>query len=422
MKAIILSLILTGSTYVFSQENRFNDLNAEFDSASATLEIPATELDYSVNFSNIGNDLTLSKQAEFFYGFRKRLSAVDAKTLDAYTQIRYKRMAYEISENLERITLEKKWRHSKKPIPENGLHALSNYKEWYRYYVKHFTGLEVQPESVFVIGKEEVKRAREKIAVLRKHLGYTNEELFYAHLDSGIFFLNTKQEILKGFASIDSTVRKNMSALFNTYTIPGIEAMEWPGATASTPPGIYLNKENNPYGVDVFQFNFSNKKYNKRCMDWLYLHEAIPGHHLQSAFREQNGNYFYFGTVEGWACYVEDFGKELGLYSDPYSLLGKEEWNLVRSARLVMEVGIHYYGWSYDRAMLYWKETIKGQDDIADREIRRVTKWPGQSLCYKIGALTIQKIVAQKIKEGFSIQEAHQFILEHSDFPLQSLL
>jgi uncharacterized protein (DUF885 family) len=157
-------------------------------------------------------------------------------------------------------------------------------------------------------------------------------------------------------------------------------------------------------------------------MDWLYMHEAIPGHHLQSTVRGQGNGYFYFGTAEGWACYVEDLGKEMGLYTDPYSLLGKYEWNLVRSARLVMEVGIHYYGWQFDEALAYWKKNIKGQDDIAEREIKRITKWPGQSLCYKIGAINIKKIVAQRMSEGLSLKDAHQFILEHSDMPLQALL
>src|SRR5690606_19636308 len=161
----------------------------------------------------------------------------------------------------------------------------------------------------------------------------------------------------------------------------------------------------------VFQFNFSTGRYNVRCMDWLYMHEAIPGHHLQHTYGTSDNGYFYFGNAEGWACYVEDLGESLGLYTDPYKLLGKEEWNLVRSARLVMEVGNHYHGWGYEKAMAYWKENIRGQDQIADREIKRITRWPGQALCYKVGAVTIQRIIAQKRKEGMSLQQAHTFLL-----------
>jgi uncharacterized protein (DUF885 family) len=100
---------------------------------------------------------------------------------------------------------------------------------------------------------------------------------------------------------------------------------------------------------------------------------------LQEAF-------LYPGNFEGWACYVEYFGKELGVYTNDYSYLGKCEWDLIRSARLVIETGIHYFGWSKEKAMDYWKDNIYGQDEIAEREITRVTNWPGQSLSYKLGA------------------------------------
>ena len=86
-----------------------------------------------------------------------------------------------------------------------------------------------------------------------------------------------------------------------------------------------------------------------------------------------------------------------------------------------MEVGVHYYGWSYEKAMQYWKENIKGQDEIADREIKRITKWAGQALCYKVGASTIKQIIAQKVSQGLDVKKANQFFLSHSDFPLQVL-
>jgi uncharacterized protein (DUF885 family) len=159
------------------------------------------------------------------------------------------------------------------------------------------------------------------------------------------------------------------------------------------------------------------------------MHEGSPGHHLQSVVRRNNkensplqNEFFYFGNAEGWACYIEDHGKELGLYENPYTYLGKWEWDLVRSARLVMEVGIHYYGWSFDKAKDYWKENIKGQDEIADREIKRITNWAGQALCYKVGALTIQKIISEKLTKGEDLKKAHELFLVYSDVPLQVLL
>jgi len=154
-------------------------------------------------------------------------------------------------------------------------------------------------------------------------------------------------------------------------------------------------------------------------MEWLYLHEALPGHHLQSVFFNGEAP-FYFGTSEGWACYVEKLGKQLGLYENVLMELGEHEWDLVRSARLVMEVGIHYFGWSHGDALKFWRENIKGQDEIANREITRITAWPGQSLCYKMGAITIKRIVADLVAMGKTLIESHGFILLNSGYPLEA--
>ncbi|MGZ3930278.1 MAG: DUF885 domain-containing protein, partial [Bacteroidia bacterium] len=342
--------------------------------------------------------------------------------------LRYMQMKYEIGMNLERIALEKNWVTEGRIIPENGLHALSNYKEWYSYYVKHFTSVNIGPEAVFEMGKQEVAKVRNEIKKIQTSLGFPTETAMYAYLAKDTFYLHDKLKIRTAYAQIDKTVRANLSHLFLPHKVDGIDVEEWPDAGPNTPPGMYLHKRDNADQNDVFQYNFYGDKHNIRCMEWLYMHEGIPGHHLQYTVRRSmqtsvlQNQFFYFGNSEGWACYIEDHGKMLGLYQDPYMYLGKWEWDLVRSARLVMEVGIHYYGWSYDKAKEYWKENIKGQDEITDREIKRITNWAGQALCYKAGALTIQKIIDLKLKKGEDIKQAHELFLKYSDVPLQVLL
>ena len=202
--------------------------------------------------------------------------------------------------------------------------------------------------------------------------------------------------------------------------MPRIEAMEWPDAGPQTPPGIYLGARDNAFGVDVFQFNFYDSRFKRRSAGWLYLHEAIPGHHLHSQWLR--GQQFYIGTSEGWACYVEKLGSSLGVYDDLYARLGALEWDLVRSVRLVLESGIHYLGWDRSVALAYWKKNIIGQDHIAEREIARVTRWPAQAVSYKAGAQAIQKIISRKVAKGSDLRSAHKFILENSSLPLEALL
>jgi len=423
-----ISILLACFCFANAQKTDFKKFCAEFIKEYKALEIPATGLDYKNNFGNIQNKEQLEKQQLFFVSQGKILQQVEEKNLNAEEKLRYKQLNYEIVMNLERIALEKNWNDEGRKIPENGLHSLPNYKEWYSYYIKHFTSVNISPEEVFAMGLSEVKKIQSEIKSIQTALGFKDEESFYKYLGNNSFYLKDKDSIQLAYAEIDKTVRKNLEKMFPKNDVVEIGVMEWPDSGPNTPPGIYLGKKDNAYGKDIFQYNFYGHKHNRRSMEWLYMHEAIPGHHLQSVVRRTtkedvlSGEYFYFGNAEGWACYIEDFGKELGLYQNQYTYLGKWQWDLVRSARLVMEVGIHYYGWSYEKAMEYWKENIKGQDEIAEREIKRITNWAGQALCYKVGALTIKQIVTQKIEQGVDSKTAHQFFLTHSDFPLQVLL
>ena len=142
----------------------------------------------------------------------------------------------------------------------------------------------------------------------------------------------------------------------------------------------------------TFYYNYFDKPFNNRQVAWIYMHEAIPGHHYQIKFEEQlekskiKNLFFYSGYREGWAAYVEELIHDFGTYTTKYDELGKWEWDIIRSVRVSMDVGLNYYGWSDAEALQFWQQHIKGQDAIAQREIGRMKRWPAQVITYKYGA------------------------------------
>ena len=403
------------------QPPTFAKFMTRFAAGYEALDIPGFTLDSKEYFQSIPDLQQLQKQADFFKQQQQELATFDPKSLQKPENLYYTHLKYEIDLNLRRIDLEKDWVKRGRNVPNNGLHEMPNYKDWYPFFVQRFTSTTITPEEVFELGKQEVKRVQTEIQKIQKQLGFNDSIQFYQHLQNDSFFLTDKKEILTEYERIDKTVRQHLSQLVDLQDIPAIEPMEWPNAGPNTPPGRYMSASENAYSKDVFQYNFYNNQHNKRAMEWLYMHEAIPGHHLQSVTRRNTKEapafqqlFFYAGNAEGWGCYVEYFGDQLGMYKNPYSALGKWEWDLVRSARLVIETGIHYYGWSREQALQYWKENISGQDDIADREVTRVTNWPGQALCYKVGADKIEKLA----KNAKDRRTFHRQFLELSYFPL----
>jgi uncharacterized protein (DUF885 family) len=410
----------------FAQDQDFKLFASSFTEGYRQLDLPETIYDYKEYFNSIQSAELLKKQLSFFSSFSERLKKINRTKLSPENRIVFDHIQYETEFNIRRINLETAWNSGGRKIPARGLYGMDNYKEWYAYFIQKFTSENVSPEEIMNYGLKEIERINEEITKLQLQLGYKDRQNFYRALQSDSFYYFDKKDVVRAFALTDSCVRHHLQTFIGKAEVPEVFAMEWPDAGPNTPPGIYLGRDENAYGKDVFQYNFYKKKYSKRAIDWIYLHEAIPGHHLQASLRRNAKRdsvqllFLYPGNFEGWACYVEYAGNNLGVYSNILTQLGHLEWDLIRSARLVLETGIHYFGWSREKARDYWAENIYGQDDIADREITRVTNWPGQSLSYKLGARFIFTLREKtgKQRPSVSLQKFNRCFLNFGMLPL----
>jgi uncharacterized protein (DUF885 family) len=166
-------------------------------------------------------------------------------------------------------------------------------------------------------------------------------------------------------------------------------------------------------------------------MEALFLHEAVPGHHLQISrareleqlplFRRMESPNAY---VEGWALYAEGLGTELGLYTDPYQRYGRLRAEAWRAGRLVVDTGIHALGWTRDRAIAYLVDNAGLAPEDASAEVDRYYVWPGQALGYKLGELKILELrrkATQALGARFDLRAFHQELLDHGALPLPVL-
>ncbi|HXL54890.1 MAG TPA: DUF885 domain-containing protein [Chitinophagaceae bacterium] len=421
MKLLILSisLLLLFIGVMPEHHINFTDFRNNFVTGYRSLNIPDLHLSYAENFQHIQSEFNIQKQIDFFQQVKKNVATYKKELLIASEQDDLDLIEYETSLNLQRLTLEKKW-VSKKPavISMNNFHSIPDDSAWYVYFLKRWMGADVNPDELYLNGMEEIKRVKQHIEDIRLQTGMDSAQ-FYQHLNDSSFFITGESQVQQSFEHTKNIILKNLPNVFNTYSVPDVSIKRGANTEFAQTPGYYSN--------NTFYFNYFDKPYNKRQTGWLFIHEAIPGHHYQASVAAQMNRsavqqlFNYPGFSEGWAAYTEELGKELGAYQTLYDELGKWEWDLVRSVRVPLDVGLNYYGWTDEKALAFWKQYIPDKDDIAIYEINRMRRWPAQVITYKYGAAQIMKwkeLMQAKQGDYFDIKAFHDKVLEHGSLPL----
>jgi uncharacterized protein (DUF885 family) len=319
--------------------------------------------------------------------------------------------------------------------PENG--AMSAYPDGdavYKLSMRAQTTLALDAKAVHQIGLDEMARIRKEIDATMAQVGFTGT---YAEFTAQLWhdpkwYYTSGEELLAGYRDIAKRVDPLLTRLFLTlprtpYGIRAIPAYQGantvefytPGATDASTPGWF-----NANAVALAQ----RPKWD---MVDLFLHEGVPGHHLQIARAHElqqlpmfRRNSFVNSYIEGWALYAESLGNELGLYDDPYQRYGWLRAQAWRAGRLVVDTGIHALGWTRAQAIDYLVDNAGLAREDATAEVDRYFVWPGQALGYKLGELKIRELRARArdaLGERFDLRAFNQEIIDHGALPLPVL-
>lgn len=314
-----------------------------------------------------------------------------------------------------------------------GARAQPGFAEYYAAKVAEETTTNATPEELHRLGLREVERIVRAMEAVIASTGFkgTRSE-FVAWMESSPrFYYDSAEELLAGYRQIASRVDAGLPRLFGQlprrpYGIRAMPAAEGDNAeryiasdAAGTRPGY-------------FEANVVNLHHRpKGEMVAVFLHEAVPGHHFQIARAQELEGvpaFRKFGLInaytEGWGLYAESLGEELGLYEDPYARFGYLTLEIWRAARLVVDTGIHAYGWSRERAIRYMRDTAGFGDAVAAAEVDRYFTLPAQALAYKVGQLRILALrekARAALGERFDLRRFHDAVLENGGLPLSIL-
>lgn len=169
-----------------------------------------------------------------------------------------------------------------------------------------------------------------------------------------------------------------------------------------------------------------------------WYHEGVPGHHLQcgtqalqgdNLTRYQKSIAWHSGYGEGWALYSEKLMDELGFFIDPGYLFGYLQSQMLRAARIVIDLGLHCNLpnpegeiWEFDNAVKFLIEKAMLDTQYALSEVNRYLSTPGQAISYKVGEriwLKLRENYKLALRERANVKLFHAHALSLGSMPLE---
>ncbi|AWH33951.1 DUF885 family protein [Stenotrophomonas sp. SAU14A_NAIMI4_8] len=314
-----------------------------------------------------------------------------------------------------------------------GLGALPDGQAWYANLIVQTTASDQTAAQLHALGEQRVQELQAQIAAVMKEnkLRGSQAKLLKSMRNDRQFQYVNADDLLNRYRQVQQQVSTRLPQVLDTLPKAGLEirpvdperalaaaAAAYQPSPAGQPGVLYVNTRDLP----------SRKRWSVPVQ---YLHEAIPGHHVQLGlqqelaklprFRRQGGDVAF---IEGWGLYAETLGDELGAYNDPYDRIGYLYSRLLRATRVVADTGVHAQGWSKQQAVSYLQKNADMSADDASAEVERIMAQPGQALSNVAGLTTIvalrDKARAQQ-GAAFDLRRFHAELLKDGSMPLDVL-
>ncbi|TVZ00716.1 DUF885 domain-containing protein [Trebonia kvetii] len=319
-----------------------------------------------------------------------------------------------------------------RPSDHPGLHWLPGGDGDYARSIQLFTTLPLTARELHQTGLDHVAALEERAVRLGAGLGLSGRDEVFAAIRSSAGKLAPEEAVARALAAV-RRAEEQAPGFFPAPLPPPCEVTPMPSVVALggaaphyTPPRLDGGRPG------TFWFNTMLPTAGTGWdIDVVAFHEAVPGHHLQlsrlqllsdlPALQRQRSLSVF---SEGWGLYAEQLAEETGLFADDRGRLGAVSAALMRAVRLVVDTGLHAFGWSREKAVEYAVDHVPMPDEFMAAEIDRYIVMPGQALAYLTGKLEIERLrgeAQRRLGSAFSLAEFHAAVLDHGSLPMPTL-
>ena len=318
-----------------------------------------------------------------------------------------------------------------------GISETPNGNVYYQNRINYYTtSTQYSADDIHSIGLQEVARIKtemEKIISELNFQGSFSEFLNFLRTDPQ-FYATSPEQLLMIARDMAKRADEQLPRFFKTLPRKPYGVAPVPDAIAPKyTTGRYVGTSKNSTDPGYYWVNtYDLPSRPLYVLPSLTVHEAVPGHHLQSSLNLEMGDSIpqfrkdtYLSAYgEGWGLYCEFLAEEMGMYTTLYEQFGKLTYEMWRACRLVVDTGIHAKGWTREQVIKYMAENTALSIHEINTETDRYISWPGQALSYKIGEIKIRELRKKaeiELGSSFDIREFHEVVLEQGTVTLSIL-
>ena len=309
--------------------------------------------------------------------------------------------------------------------------ALPNGAACYQAFLRYFTTLNRSPQEVYDLGERTVAENAAVVVDLGSKL--------YGTRDIPAIVRQNNEAPANKFKSADESLAysRDLLQVALDKSRPLFEKLPDQSVVLEIMPayqdesGMSANYMQNADKTKPGRYMFPMKRWESETRglaEITLVHETVPGHHLQIALAFERakpsnisklvGNSAY---VEGWARYAERLSDEVGIYRTDFARISRRIWP---ARGMVVDPGLHAFGWSRERAVEYLVATGRFDAKTAADTVDRIATMPGQLTSYDTGGLeffALRKEAEEALGTTFDIRKFHRAALEEGSVPLQEL-
>ncbi|MGW2516332.1 DUF885 domain-containing protein [Streptomyces sp. NPDC001617] len=323
-------------------------------------------------------------------------------------------------------------------------------RERYARWVRYFNGTDLDLDEAYAYGWSEYHRLLGEMRTEAEKIlpGAATPWVALAHLDEQGTHIEGVDEVQRWLqALMDEAIEKLDGTHFDlAERVRRVESrIAPPGSAAApyyTPPSDDFTRPGCTWLPTMGQTRFP--VYD---LVSTWYHEGVPGHHLQLAqwkhiadnlSRYQAGVGMVSANAEGWALYAERLMDELGFLTDPERRLGYLDAQMMRAARVIIDIGMHLEltipddspfhpgeRWTPALAQEFFGAHSSRPADFVDSELTRYLSMPGQAIGYKLGErawLLGREKARERQGDAFDLKSWHMAALSQGSLGLDDLV